>query len=134
MKFLRYKVCRLLRKPRLDHPIPKEYLKEVKNILMETAGLDPSTTIRVDKTSKSIIVDAPPWDHMVVEKLATKLDGSARQFRVIQLRRLSAVQVATTVEAMMGEPEEENNRNRYSYFSYRYGQQEDKKPKTIAVR
>lgn len=105
--------------------------EEVKNILMETAGLDPTTNIRVDKTSKSIIVDAPPWDHLVVQKLATKLDGSARQFKVIQLRRLSAVQVATTVEAMMGEPEDDSKKNRYSYYYYRYGQQEedDKKDK-----
>ena len=99
--------------------------EEVKNILMETAGLDPSTTIRTDKSSKSIIVDAPPWDHMMIQKLAKKLDGSAREFKVIQLRRLGAVQVATTVEAMMGEPKEEkSNRRRYSYY-YSYYNNDD---------
>ena len=101
--------------------------EEVVNILFETGGLDPSTTLRVDEDSKAIIASAPPWDHLVIEKLVDKLDGSARQFKVVRLRRRRADQVATTIETLMvGKKEDEgNSRRRYPYWYGGYQEEEE---------
>ncbi len=56
-----------------------------------------------------------------------KLDGSARQFKVVRLvENPAADQVATTIEAMMvGPQEDESSRRRpYYYYGY-YGQSND---------
>ena len=102
--------------------------EEVVSILFETGGLDPGTQLRVDKESKAIIASAPPWDHMTIDKLVKKLDGSARQFKVAPLRRLRADQVATTIETLMVGPKQDDNRRPY-YYWYDQSQNKDKDDK-----
>lgn len=92
---------------------------EVVEILHETGVMDPTTMLKVDDKSKSIIANAPPWDHLTIEKMIKKLDGAARQFRVVRLRRRRADQVATTIETLMvGKEEDDNSRNRFRFFGF----------------
>ena len=98
---------------------------EVVEILHETGVMDPTTMLKVDEKSKSIIANAPPWDHLTIEKMIKKLDGAAREFRVVRLRRRRADQVATTIETLMvGEKEDNNSRNRFRFWGF---QPEEKK-------
>ena len=90
--------------------------KEVVDILLETGVMDPDTRLKVDEKSRAIIVSGPPWDHLTVEKLIKKLDGSPRTFKVVRLRRRRADQVATTIESLMLGPQEDKKQNRRSYY------------------
>jgi type II secretory pathway component GspD/PulD (secretin) len=92
--------------------------KEIVNVLLETGAMDPETHLKADEKSKAIIVSGPPWDHLTVEKLIKKLDGSPRHAQVIHLRRRRADQVATTLENLMVAPKEDNNRSRRPYWYY----------------
>ncbi|MFC1757657.1 secretin N-terminal domain-containing protein [Planctomycetota bacterium] len=89
---------------------------EVVNILTETGGLDPKTRLSVDEDSKSLIASAPPWDHMTIQKLIDKLDGSSRQLRVLRLRRRRVDQVATTIQVLMVGEEKDNNNRGYRWW------------------
>jgi hypothetical protein len=56
---------------------------------------------------------------MLIDQVVKRLDGRAREFDVIPLRRLIAEDVAGTINMMMGtEEEEDEQQNRYSYFYY----------------
>ncbi|MCA9216064.1 MAG: hypothetical protein KDB27_23515 [Planctomycetales bacterium] len=90
--------------------------EEVVNILTETGGLDPTARLTVDKDSKSLIASAPPWDHMTIQKLIDKLDGSSREFRVLRLRRRRADQVATTIQGLMVGEEKKDDNRRYRWW------------------
>ena len=92
--------------------------EEVVEILLETGAMDSDTRLKVDQKSRAIIVSGPPWDHLTVEKLIKKLDGSPRTFKVVRLRRRRADQVATTVDNLMMGPrdDEEQNRRRYPFY------------------
>ncbi len=92
--------------------------QEVVDILLETGAMDPDTRLKVDAKSRAIIVSGPPWDHLTVEKLIKKLDGSPRTFKVVRLRRRRADQVATTIESLMLGPQEDKKQNRRSYYYY----------------
>ncbi len=94
--------------------------QEVVEILLETGAMDPDTRLKVDQDSRAIIVSGAPWDHLTIEKLIEKLDGSPRAFKVVRLRRRRADQVATTVENLMvGQQEDsQQNRRRPYYIDY----------------
>lgn len=92
--------------------------KDVVDVLMETGALDPETRLKTDEKSSAIIVTGPPWDHMTVEKLIKKLDGSPRNFKVVRLRRRRADQVATTVESLMVGPQEDTKKNQRRSWYY----------------
>lgn len=83
-------------------------------------ALEPKTRIEVDSKNKAILVFGSLADHMLIEQVVKRLDGSAREFDVIQLRRLYAEDVAGTINMLMGgdEAEEDQQQNRYSYYSY----------------
>ena len=91
--------------------------QEVVEILLETGAMDPDTRLKVDQDSQAIIVSGAPWDHLTIEKLIEKLDGSPRAFKVVRLRRRRADQVATTVENLMvGEQEDSQQNRRRPYY------------------
>lgn len=95
--------------------------------LREVGGLDPTTTLEVDKKNKAIIANAPLADHVMIRALVERLDGSGRRFEVIKLRRLSAEYVAGSIEFLFGGPkkdESNNRRNRYYFYDY-YGNNND---------
>jgi type II secretory pathway component GspD/PulD (secretin) len=97
-------------------------------ILQETGDLDPGTRLEVDSKNRAIIAYASLADHLTIRTVIEKLDGSARQFEVVRLRRLDAEYVAGTVAAMMGQEEEKSQDDRsryYGYFGMRYGQSEE---------
>ncbi|MDA1050276.1 MAG: hypothetical protein O3C40_07325 [Planctomycetota bacterium] len=88
--------------------------------LQDVGDLDPNTRLEADEKSKSIVAYASLVDHATIQQLIDNLDGSGRQFEVLQLRRLAADYVAGTIEFMMiGEKEEQQQPRYYSYYSGR---------------
>lgn len=88
-------------------------------VLNELGELDPATTLKSDKSNKSVVAYATLVDHLTIRQLVDKLDGTGRQFEVIRLRRLEADYVAGTIEAMMGGAEKKKQRrNPYAMFEF----------------
>jgi type II secretory pathway component GspD/PulD (secretin) len=88
--------------------------------LQDVGDLDPNTRLEADEKSKSIVAYASLVDHATIQQLISNLDGSGRQFEVIQLRRLDADYVAGTIEFMMvGEKKEQEQPRYFSYYSPR---------------
>lgn len=88
--------------------------------LQDVGDLDPNTRLEVDEKTKSIVAYASLVDHATIQQLIDNLDGSGRQFEVIQLRRLAADYVAGTIEFMMvGEKKEQQQPRYFSYYSPR---------------
>jgi type II secretory pathway component GspD/PulD (secretin) len=111
---------------------PESLLK----LLEETGGFDPSTRLQVDKTNKALIAYAPQADHLLIQAMVDKLDGSGRKFTVLQLRRLEADYVAGSIEFMMGNEKKDDsqNRRRSYYFYDPFGQQDQGDDKTDKFR
>lgn len=106
-------------------------------ILNEMGDLSPETRIQTDDDNTSLIVYGPLVDHVTIQSLVDKLDGSTRSFEVIQLRRLRADAVAGTIKYMLGVNDEDDSKSSrrssyYSYYSYGYGgsneDKDDKRP------
>jgi type II secretory pathway component GspD/PulD (secretin) len=77
-------------------------------------ALEPTTKLEVDEKNKAIIAYASLGDQLLIQQTIDRLDGSARDVEVIQLRRLRAEDVAGTIKFLMGKEEQkEDNRNRY---------------------
>ena len=94
-------------------------------ILTDVGNLSPGARIRIDKENNSIVLFGALSDHVTVQALVQKLDGSGRTFAVIPLRRLQAEEVAGSIQFMMGpEKKEETQRSRWSYYDYFGGNQE----------
>ncbi|KAA5545554.1 hypothetical protein FYK55_07910 [Roseiconus nitratireducens] len=100
-------------------------------IISEMNVLEPSTRIRTDDDNHALIVSGSAADRYIIESLIKRLDGSGRQFEVLQLRRLDAGEVAESIAFLMGtEENDDNDRNsrRYSYYyGYGRGDEDDKK-------
>ncbi len=86
------------------------------SVLKDMGNLDPSTRLEVDAANKAIIVSGPLVDHVTVRTLIDKLDGSARQFEVIQLRKLDADYVAGSIDFLMRGPNKDTSNNRPRFF------------------
>lgn len=94
-------------------------------ILTDVGNLSPGARIRIDKENNSIVLFGSLSDHVTVQALVQKLDGSGRTFAVIPLRRLQAEEVAGSIQFMMGpEKKEETQRSRWSYYDYFGGNQD----------
>ncbi|MBS0265930.1 MAG: hypothetical protein JSS02_28625 [Planctomycetes bacterium] len=88
-------------------------------MLEEVGNLDPATRLQVDKRNRAIIAHASLADHLTIQTLVKKLDGTDRRFEVIKLRRLEADYVAGSIEFMMGAGEKKKSNNRfYPFFDY----------------
>jgi type II secretory pathway component GspD/PulD (secretin) len=93
--------------------------KKLVTSLLALDAFEPSTKIEIDEKNKAIIAYASLSDHLIIQQTIQRLDGSAREFDVIQLRRLRAEDVAGTIRTLMGiEKEKKDNTSRRSYFYY----------------
>jgi type II secretory pathway component GspD/PulD (secretin) len=89
--------------------------------LQEIGNLDFNTRLEVDRGNNAIIAYASLPDHVTIRTLVDKLDGSVRQFSVIQLRRLEADYVAGTIQFMMGAKEDKKEERRSPWYFGGYG-------------
>jgi type II secretory pathway component GspD/PulD (secretin) len=79
--------------------------------------LEPSTRLEIDKDNNAIIAYASLADQYTIQQMIERLDGSAREFAVLQLRRLDAEEVAGTIKSMMVSPQKkDSNQDRYRYW------------------
>ncbi len=86
-------------------------------ILSDVGDLSPGARIRIDKDNNSIVLFGSLADHVTVQSLVEKLDGSPRNFEVITLRRLRADEVAGSILFMLSpEEKKEPQRSRWSYY------------------
>jgi len=87
--------------------------------LVSLDALEPTTQLIADDKNKTIIAHASLSDHYTITKMLERLDGSARDVEVIQLRRLRAEDVAGTIKFLMGtEEKKEDKSSRRNYFYY----------------
>ncbi len=106
-------------------------------IVSEMNVLAPQTRIRVDKDNSAVVVSGTAVDRYIVKSLIDQLDGSGRQFEVLQLRRLAAEEVAESISFLMGQQddkEDNSSSRRYSYYGYGFGNQDDDKKETDEFR
>lgn len=89
--------------------------KQLVASLVAMDAMEPTTRLEVDEKNKAIIAYASFSDQYTIKKMIERLDGSARDVDVIQLRRLRAEDVVGTIKFLMGneEKKEDNSRNRY---------------------
>jgi|JI10StandDraft_1071094.scaffolds.fasta_scaffold01110_9 type II secretory pathway component GspD/PulD (secretin) len=100
--------------------------------LIQMDALEPQTKLQVDKDNSAIIAYGSIADHYVIQQVLERLDGSGRQFEVLQMRRLKADEVAGTIQFLMV-PKEEETQQRDPYGGFFFGfspPQDDKKKKT----
>jgi type II secretory pathway component GspD/PulD (secretin) len=100
-------------------------------IIGEMNVLEPATRLRADKTNNALIVSGSAADRYIIDRMIKRLDGSGREFEVLQLRRLDAGEVAESISFLMGKEKDDENQSgsrRYSYYGYGYGRgdEEDK--------
>ena len=99
-------------------------------IIGEMNVMEPTTRIRADENNKALIVSGSAADRFIIDRLIQRLDGSGRQFEVLQLRRLEASEVAESIAFLMGQDKDEDknsNSRRSYYYGYSYGNQEEDK-------
>ena len=104
--------------------------KQLVASLLSMDVLEPTTRLEVDEKNKAIIAHASIADQYAIQQTIKRLDGSARDVDVIQLRRLRAEDVVGTIKFLMGneEKKDDSSRNRYSYGYYDpYGFNSNKK-------
>lgn len=102
---------------RLENFDPEAFIETVR----ELGGLSPLTQIRADETRGAVIVSGSKVDHLILEQLLEKIDGTSREFHVIPLRKLDAEYVAGSIKLMMGAEEEKKEDTRRSYYFNPYG-------------
>jgi type II secretory pathway component GspD/PulD (secretin) len=104
--------------------------------LEDIGNLDPGTRLQADKKNRAIVAYAALADHVQIRSLIDRLDGSAREFYVIPLRRLEAEYVAGTIEFMMtgerGEKKQQSRPRYYYYSPYDYGGSSSQKQEETA--
>ncbi len=100
-------------------------------IVGEMNVLEPTTRVRVDKDNNALIVSGSAADRYIINSLIERLDGSGRSFEVLPLRRLDAAEVAESIAFLMGQKDEDKDKdnNRRSYYSYFGGGNDDKDDK-----
>lgn len=97
-------------------------------IIGEMNVLEPTTHIRADEDNKALIVSGSAADRFIIERLIKRLDGSGREFEVLQLRRLDASEVAESIAFLMGkDKDKKDNDSSRRYFYYGYGGNNDQK-------
>ena len=92
--------------------------KQLVATLLSMDVLEPTTRLEVDEKNKAIIAHASIADQYAIQQTIKRLDGSARDVDVIQLRRLRAEEVVGTIKFLMGneEKKEDNSRRNYGYY------------------
>ncbi|MEM8733239.1 MAG: secretin N-terminal domain-containing protein, partial [Planctomycetota bacterium] len=98
--------------------------------------LEPATRLQVDDDNNAIIAYGSVADQFMIQQVIDRLDGSERNFEVIQLRRLKAEEVAGSIKLLMGTEEEDdsNSRNRFYYDPWSYRSSSNKKKSNDKMR
>jgi type II secretory pathway component GspD/PulD (secretin) len=91
---------RVYRLPGLD----PERVVQLLNNLRTSGDLDAGTRLEADEDNHALIAYAAPTDQMLIGAIISQLDAAGRKFEVIPLANLDAVEVAGTVEYMLGAP------------------------------
>jgi len=91
---------RVYRLPGLD----PERVVQLLNNLRTSGDLDAGTRLEADDDNGALIAYAAPTDQMLIGAIISQLDAAGRKFEVIPLANLDAVEVAGTVEYMLGAP------------------------------
>ncbi len=87
--------------------------------LKETDALGVHASVRADEENHAVVVFGTEEDHQKIRALIERLDGSQRQFEVVQLRRLPADYVAGTIQFMMSTGQKDQpSLDRYAYYPY----------------
>ncbi len=97
-------------------------------IIQEMNILEPTTRTRVDNENRAVIVSGSAADRYIIDQLIKRLDGSGRQFEVLQLRRLDAGEVAESIAFLMGE-EKTDDKSSGRRMSYYWGGEPEKEKK-----
>lgn len=108
-----------------------------KQLVASIVGMDvlePTSRIEVDDKNKAIIVYASLSDQLLIQQVIDRLDGSAREMEVIQLRRLRAEDVANTIKFLFGEEPKEETQNNYRYFYDPWSSRKTEEKKSDAFR
>ena len=96
--------------------------------------LEPTTKLEVDEKNKALIVYGSLSDQLVIQQVIDRLDGSAREMEVIQLRRLRAEDVSNTIKFLFGDEEkEESQNNRFFYDPWGSRKTDEKKNDAFRV-
>lgn len=105
-------------------------------IVSEMNILEPTTRVRVDKDNNALIVSGSAADRYIINSLIERLDGSGRKFEVLPLRRLDPEEVAESIAFLMGQDDEDKDKNqgRRSYYYGYYGSNDDDKKDTDKFR
>jgi len=97
-------------------------------MLRSMNALEPGTQLQVDADNRALIAYGSVADRYIIHQVIERLDGSGRQFEVLQLRRLDAEDVAKSIEFLMGAGEKKKDNSRRSYYFWDpFGANEDKK-------
>ena len=106
--------------------------KQLVASLLSMDVLEPTTRLEVDEKNKAIIAHASIADQYAIQQTIKRLDGSARDVDVIQLRRLRAEDVVGTIKFLMGneEKKEDNSRRNYGYDPWGFSGNNTKKDTT----
>ena len=89
--------------------------KQLVASLLSMDVLEPTTRLEVDEKNKAIIAHASIADQYAIQQTIKRLDGSARDVDVIQLRRLRAEDVVGTIKFLMGNEEKKDDNSRRNY-------------------
>jgi type II secretory pathway component GspD/PulD (secretin) len=110
--------------------------KQLVASLLSMDVLEPTTRLEVDEKNKAIIAHASIADQYAIQQTIKRLDGSARDVDVIQLRRLRAEDVVGTIKFLMGneEKKEDNSRRNYGYDPWGFNSNTKKDTTTDAFR
>jgi len=110
--------------------------KQLVASLLSMDVLEPTTRLEIDEKNKAIIVHASIADQYAIQQTIKRLDGSARDVEVIQLRRLRAEDVVGTIKFLMGneEKKDDNSRRNYGYDPWGYSGNAKKDTNTDAFR
>ena len=110
--------------------------KQLVATLLSMDVLEPTTRLEVDEKNKAVIAHASVADQYAIQQTIKRLDGSARDVDVIQLRRLRAEDVVGTIKFLMGtdEKKDDNSRRNYGYDPWGYSSRNQKETSTDAFR
>jgi hypothetical protein len=90
-------------------------------VLEDLGNMDPRTRLEIDTRSRSILAYATPIDHVTIQAIVDKIDGTGRKFEVVQLYVLDAEMIAGSIEFLMRGPDDKNRQRSYNPFYYDFG-------------
>jgi type II secretory pathway component GspD/PulD (secretin) len=91
------------------HPIPTGDPKLIYSVIETLMAGMPNVRMALDEKTNSVVAQATPSDHKIIEDTVRRLTGSQTQFRVIQLKRLDAQAALLTLEKFFGKKSSETS-------------------------